>query len=101
MTFADELRRWTALIPEAEAHCEPFSGRAYELRFKVNGATVFRRQQSATSWTPDAADWAILVAAGGGQSVELVVYTALFNSGVVGTGAGPFSAMASRRFTLE
>jgi hypothetical protein len=101
MTLADEMRRWTTLLPEAEAHCEPFSGRAYELRFRVDGATVFRRQQSTTRWMPDAHDWAILVAAGGGHTVELTVFTALFNRGVVGTGAGPFSAMASRRFTLE
>jgi hypothetical protein len=101
MTLADELRRWTTLLPEAEAHCEPFSGRAYELRFKVNGATVIRRQQSTTSWTPDARDWAILVAGGAGRTVELTVYTALFNNGQIGTSAGPFTPMAARRFALE
>lgn len=101
MTLADELRRWTTLLPEAEAHCEPFSGRAYELRFAVNGTTIFRRQQSTTSWTPDARDWGILVAGGGGRTVELTIYTALFNSGQIGTGAGPFRPMATRRFDLE
>lgn len=101
MTLADELRRWTTLLPEAEAHCEPFSGRAYELRFKVNGATVLRRQQSSTSWTPDARDWGILVAGGAGRTVELTVYTALFNNGQIGTSAGPFTPMAARRFVLE
>jgi hypothetical protein len=101
MTLADELRRWTTLIPEAEAHCEPFSGRAYELRFRVGGATVLRRQQSATTWTPDARDWGILVAGGGGRTVELTVYTALFNNGQIGVGAGPFTPMAARRFALQ
>lgn len=101
LTLADELGRWTTLLPAAEAHCEPFSGRAYELRFRVNGATVFRRQQSATTWTPDARDWAILVAGGGGRTVELVVYTALFNNGQIGQSSGPFTPMASRRFGLE
>lgn len=101
MTLADELRRWTTLIPEAEAHCEPFSGRAYELRFKVNGATVLRRQQSLTTWTPDARDWSIIVARGAGRPVEMTVYTALFNSGQIGSSSGPFTPMAARRFALE
>jgi hypothetical protein len=101
MTLADELRRWTTLIPEAEAHCEPFSGRAYELRFRVNGATVLRRQQSATSWTPDGRDWSLIVAGATGRTVELTVYTALFNNGQIGPSAGPFTPMAARRFVLE
>lgn len=102
LTLADELHRWTTLIPEAEAHCEPFSGRAYELRFKVNGSVVFRRQQSTLSWTPDARDWGILVAgAGGGRTVELTIYTALFNAGQVGSGAGPFTPMAATHFVLD
>lgn len=101
MTLADELRRWTTLIPEAEAHCEPFSGRAYELRLRVNGATVLRRQQSATSWTPDGRDWSLIVAGGAGRTVELTVYTALFNNGQIGPSAGPFTPMAARRFVLE
>ena len=101
MTLADELARWTTLLPSAEAHCEPFSGRAYELRFRVNGATILRRQQSATSWTPEARDWGVLVAGGGGHTVELTVYTALFNNGQIGATAGPFTPMAARTFVLE
>lgn len=99
MTLADELARWTSLVPEAQAHCEPFSGRGYELRFSVNGATVFRRQTSALAWTPNARDWGII--AGGGRTVDLAIYTALFNNGTIGSGSGPFRAMATRRFVVR
>lgn len=102
MTLADELARWTAIVPEAQAHCEPFTGRGYELRFTVNGATVFRRQTSALTWTPVARDWGIITAgASGGRTVELTIYTALFNGGTIGTGSGPFRAMATRRFVVQ
>lgn len=101
-TFADDLRRWTTLIPEAEAHCEPFTGRAYELRFTANGTTVFRRQTSATSWTPSARDWGFVTGgAGSSRAIELTIYTALFNGGTIGTGSGPFRPMAARRFTVQ
>ncbi len=101
-TFADDLRRWTTLIPEAEAHCEPFTGRAYELRFTANGATVFRRQTSALSWTPSARDWGLITGgAGSSRAVELTIYTALFNGGTIGAGSGPFRAMTVRRFTVQ
>lgn len=101
MTFADELARWTTLVPEAQAHCEPFTGRAYELRFVVDGRTVFRRQTSATVWTPTTRDWGILTAgASGGRVVELTIYTALFNGGTISASAGPFRPMAARRFSV-
>ena len=100
MTVGDELRRWVTLIPEAEAHCDAFSGRAYELRFKVGDAVVLRRQQSATSWTPSAAEWARLSTAAGTRTVELTVYTATYTSNQIGAGNGPFVQSAPRRFTL-
>ena len=101
MTLADEFTRWTTLLPAAEAHCEPFSGRAYELRFRVNGETILRRQQSATTWTPNTRDWGVLVAGGGANTVEITLHTALFNNGQIGATAGPFTPMAVRSFVLD
>ncbi|MFO0646992.1 MAG: hypothetical protein U0326_12195 [Polyangiales bacterium] len=100
MTVGDELLRWTSLIPEAEAHCAPFTGRAYELRFKVGASVIYRRQQSAMSWTPTAAEWTYLTGAIGAQTAELTIYTASFVTGQISTGAGPFTPMAARRFTV-
>lgn len=100
MTVRDELARWTTLVPEAQAHCEPFSARAYELRFKVGTSVIFRRQQSARTWTPTAAQWDYLVRTIGTQTAELTVYTASFSASQISTGAGPFYATTSRRFTI-
>lgn len=94
---------WRAIdpLPEAEAHCEAFTGRAYELRFSVNGAVVMRRQTSALSWTPDAIQWQRLVAAVGSSTVELRVYTANFSANQINSGSGPFAPMAARSFTIR
>lgn len=100
MTVGEELRRWFTLLPEAEAHCAPFSGRAYELRFRVGSNVVFRRQQSTLSWTPTAAEWTSLTNAIGAQTAELTIYTALYTSNQIGTGNGPFVQTAARRFTV-
>lgn len=99
MTLADELHRWTALVPEAEAHCSPFNGRGYELVFKAGGTTVLRRQQSTTSWTPDAATWTRLADALAGRQAELTVVTTTFSNSQVGS-AGIFVQTAPRRFTI-
>lgn len=100
MTVGDELRRWVTLIPEAEAHCEPFTGRAYELRLKVGATVALRRQQSALSWTPTAAEWTYLTGAIGTQTAELTIYTASYVANQISTGAGPFYPMTARRFTV-
>lgn len=100
-TWRDELARWTSLVPEAEAHCEPFSGRAYELTFKVRGATVLRRQQSATSWTVDAPAWQRLRAAAGASVVDLTLTTVIFNTNAISAGAGPFTSGVVRHFTIS
>lgn len=100
MTVRDELARWLTWVPEAEAHCEPFAGRAYELRFTVGSNVVYRRQQSATSWTPSTAEWNYLVGAFGTGSVTLTIYTASFANSAISAGAGPFTPMAARRFTV-
>jgi hypothetical protein len=100
MTVGDELARWTTLVPEAEAHCAPFTGRAYELRIKVGAAVVYRRQQSALSWTPTAAEWTYLTGAIGTQTAELTLYVASFVTGQISSGSGPFLPMSARRFTL-
>lgn len=98
MTWRDELARWTTLIPEAQAHCAPFSGQAYELRFVVQGEVVLRRQQSLTSYTPDASRWSFLRTRAAGRPIELRIVTARFSSDLVST--GPFVASQPRRFTI-
>lgn len=98
MTWRDELARWTTLIPEAQAHCDPFSGQGYELRFTVAGELVLRRQQSLTSYTPDAARWSFLRARAAGRAIELRIVTARFSSNQVGS--GPFVSAQPRRFTI-
>ncbi len=100
MTVGDELRRLLDPLPEAHAHCDPFTGRAYELRIKVGSTVLLRRQQSATSWTPTAAEWAYLTGAIGSQTAELTLYTASLVSNQVSSGTGPFYASAPRRFTV-
>lgn len=100
MTVGDELRRWTTLVPEAEAHCDPFTGRAYELRIKAGANVLLRRQQSALSWTPSAAEWTYLTGAIGTQTAELTIYTASYVANQISTGAGPFYPMTARRFTV-
>ncbi len=94
---------WRAFdpLPEAHAHCEPYSGRAYELRFSVNGAVVMRRQTAALSWTPDAIQWQRLVSAVGANTVELRVYAATFSANQINPGSGPFAPMAARSFTIR
>lgn len=98
MTWRDELARWTTLIPEAQAHCVPFTGQAYELRFSVGGSVILRRQQSLTSYTPDAARWSYLRTSAAGRPIELRVITARLNSNQLGQ--GPFVASEARRFTI-
>ncbi|MFO0625623.1 MAG: hypothetical protein U0325_08390 [Polyangiales bacterium] len=98
MTWRDELARWTTLVPEAQAHCVPFSGQAYELRFVINGMVVLRRQQSLTSYTPDAARWSYLRTTAAGRPIELRIATARMSSNQVGS--GPFIAAEGRRFTI-
>lgn len=95
----DELGRYTRLINPAEAHCAPFTGRAYELRLSVGATVVFRRQQSTTRYTLNAAEWARVRAAAGASAVTVTLYTATLNQNLISTGSGPFVAPA-RRFTV-
>lgn len=99
-SWRDDLLRWGHLVPEAQAHCAPFSGRGYELQFRVGGRIVLRRQQSSTSYTPGPDAWERLRAAAGNDAVELTVFTAVFNQNTISPGNGPFAATAPRRFTL-
>lgn len=99
-SWRDDLGRWSTLVPEAQAHCAPFSGRGYELQFRVGGRVVLRRQQSATSYTPGPDAWDRLRTTAGTNPVELTVYTAVFNQNTITPGNGPFAATAPRRFTF-
>ncbi|TAK32686.1 MAG: hypothetical protein EPO40_01910 [Myxococcaceae bacterium] len=100
LTLADEWRRWTTLVPEAQAHCPPFSGRGYDLIFRSGDQVVFRRQQSGTSWTPDAAAWARLRTAASGGALALTIQTATFSANLIPSGSGPFVQSTPRRFTI-
>ncbi|MDO9020914.1 MAG: hypothetical protein Q8S73_32195 [Deltaproteobacteria bacterium] len=100
LTLADEWHRWTTLIPEAQAHCPPFSGRGYDLIFRSGDQVVFRRQQSGTAWTPDAAAWARLRTAAAGGALALTIQTATFSANLIPSGSGPFVQSAPRRFTI-
>lgn len=100
MTVADELGRLLTLLPEAHAHCPPFNGRAYELQLRAGSALLLRRQQSATSWTPTAAEWAYLTRAIGRQTATLTIFTATFVNTQISAGSGPFTPTAARRFTV-
>ncbi len=100
-SWRDELSRWLTLVPEAQAHCAPFTGRAYELRASVGTTVVLRRQQGLTQWTPSASEWQRLRdAARGGRAVELTLYTAEMSASQINPGSGPFTPTAPRRFTL-
>jgi hypothetical protein len=100
MTVGDELWRWTSLVSTAEAHCSPFTGRAYELRLKVGQRVVMRRQQSALSWAPTMTEWTALKTAAGSNPIDLTVYTVVYTSNLLASGTGPFYASTPRRFTI-
>ncbi len=99
-TWRDELLRLVTPLPEAHAHCDPFTGRAYELRIAVGATVILRRQQSATSWTPTAAEWAYLTRTIGTQTAQLTLYTASMVNNQITAGNGPFVPAMTRRFTL-
>ena len=87
--------RW---VPEAHAHGEPISGRAYLLVFtSPSGETLVRAFTTQTSFTPDATAWADLKASQGG--VSAVVTWADFESNRVLQGGGPWQGV-SRTFTV-
>ncbi|MBL8682600.1 MAG: hypothetical protein JNK05_25755 [Myxococcales bacterium] len=95
-TALDELRRWTSLVPEAHAHCAPFSGLGYGLDFRANGRVVLRVEQSATSYTPSALAWDMLRAAGG--PIEIRITAARFRNSTVSE--GPFESPTRVTFTI-
>jgi hypothetical protein len=59
---------------------------------------VIRRQQSLSTYTPDAARWNYLRTTAAGRPIELRIATARMSSNQVGT--GPFIAAEGRRFTI-
>jgi hypothetical protein len=95
-TIAEELARWTALVPEAHAHCAPFSGVGYGLDFRANGRVILRVEQSLTEYTPTPAAWDILRGAGG--PIEIRITAARFRNSALSE--GPFESPARRTFTI-
>jgi hypothetical protein len=95
-SFAQEISRWTALVPEAHAHCAPFSGVGYGLDFRANGRVILRVEQSLTEYTPTPAAWDILRGATG--PIEIRITAARFRNSAVSE--GPFESPARRTFTI-
>lgn len=82
----------------ARAHNPPFSGTVYLLVLSTPKARGVERVFTAgTSFTPDAASWANVIADGGPVTVEL--RTALLTDNRVDADGGPFDA-APTTFTL-
>jgi hypothetical protein len=96
MTFREELARWTTLVPEAQAHCAPFSGIGYGLDFRANGRVILRVEQSLTEYTPTPLAWDALRAAGG--PIEIRITAARFRNSAVSE--GPFESPTRRTFTI-
>ncbi len=92
----EELARWTTLVPEAHAHCAPFSGIGYGLDFRVANRVILRVEQSTTEYTPGAAAWEVL--RGAGAPIELRITAARFRNSTVSD--GPFESPTRVAFTL-
>lgn len=98
----EELARWSTLVPEAHAHCAPFSGIGYALDFTTtNGVTgretvLLHVEQSATEYTVGAAAWEVLRNAGGPITIRIAA-TRFRNSTV---SDGPFESSARHTFTI-
>lgn len=97
MTAWDELSRWTKLVPEAHAHCLPFTGVGYALIFRSGGRVIARAEHSTDNWTPGPVAWSTLVDAGG--PIELTVLAARFRESTVED--GPYTPAAPVRFTIR
>lgn len=95
-TVLEELSRWTTLVPEAQAHCAPFSGVGYGLDFRAGGRVILRVEQSLTEYTPGAAAWEVLRGATG--PIELRITAARFRNSVVSD--GPFESPTRVTFTI-
>lgn len=101
-TALEELARWSALVPEAHAHCAPFSGIGYALDFIATDSATRREtvllhvEQSATEYTPGAAAWEVLRGAGGPITIRISA-TRFRNSTV---SDGPFESGARVSFTI-
>ncbi|MDP3277113.1 MAG: hypothetical protein Q8Q09_18115 [Deltaproteobacteria bacterium] len=96
MTFTEELSRWLTLIPEAQAHCAPFSGVGYGVDFISAGRVLLRVEQSRTEYTPTSAAWAQLRAATG--PIEMRITAARFRNNEVTE--GPYESVERRTFTI-
>jgi hypothetical protein len=96
-TALEELARWTTLVPEAHAHCAPFSGIGYGLDFRVGSRVILRVEQSTTEYTPGAAAWEVL--RGAGAPIELRITATRFRNSTVSD--GPFESPTRVTFTLS
>lgn len=97
MTFHDHLQRFFTLLPEAHAHCRPYTGLGYALVFRASGRTVLRVEQSTSEYTPGPVALAALREQSG--PIELTVLTARFRESMVSE--GPYAGSTPVRFTLR
>lgn len=100
-TWRDELSRWTTLIPEAHAHCPPFTGIGYALTFRsADGRTILRVEQSARAYTPSTEAWSVLLGSARQRPgpIELTILATRFRENEVIE--GPFAPAAPRRFFI-
>jgi hypothetical protein len=95
--WRDELVRWSALIPAADAHCPAFGGVGYAVIFSANGQQILRAETARTSYQPTPSAWMHLVAAPG--TISMVVEVARFSDNTVTQ--GPYVDATPRHFTIS
>jgi hypothetical protein len=96
LTWRDELQKFFTLLPEAHAHCAPFSGIAYGLDFYSGSSRVLRLEQSSTEVTLDAQSWTALRAVAGPIDVKISVARMRANE----LTEGPYLSPVTTRFTI-
>jgi hypothetical protein len=95
-TWRDDLTRWAALVPAAEAHCPAFGGVGYAVIFRTHGQQLLRSNTAHTYYQPTPDAWARLRAARG--TIEMTVEAARFSNNTVTE--GPYDQATPRHFTI-
>lgn len=93
------LPSWLGPERSAHAHGTPFTGVTYILTFSTaSNPILLRVATSLTSYTPDAASWALLTSAGGPITAKLTV--ARLEDSALAVGGGPHTSSAGVTFTV-
>lgn len=96
ITLADEWARWTTLIPEADAHCPPYSGLGYAAVFLSQGQEVLRAETEFLMYTPTMNAWQMLQ--GATPPISMYVEVAQFDTSALT--AGPWEQTAPVTFSI-